>query len=86
MNKIFTASDFIYDLKKNVFKSKHSLQLFITEFDFLALSNELLELFLKVTPSSPPGEFPLQLAQRFKRLISTILFRARMEDDFGENL
>jgi len=42
--KIFTASDFVYELKKNIFKCNHSVQLFITEFDLLALSNEIIEL------------------------------------------
>ena len=47
MYKIFTASDFVYELKKNIFKCNHSIQLFITEFDLLALSNEIIELLPK---------------------------------------
>ena len=76
MNKIFTASDFIYDLKKNVFKSKHSLQLFITEFDFLALSNELLELLsteisIDIIISSINQKKSLRLVNLFNRIVQS---------------
>ncbi len=76
MNKVFTASDFIYDLKKNIFKSKHSLQLFITEFDFLALSNELLELLSKeisidIIISSISEKKSLRLVNLFNRIVQS---------------
>ena len=76
MNKIFTASDFIYDLKKNIFKGKHSLQLFITEFDFLALSNELLELLsteitIDIIISSINQKKSLRLVNLFNRIVQS---------------
>tara|TARA_B100001057_G_scaffold495545_1_gene594816 strand:+ start:2635 stop:3672 length:1038 start_codon:yes stop_codon:yes gene_type:complete len=76
LNKVFTASDFIYDLKKNIFKSKHSLQLFITEFDFLALSNELLELLSKeisidIIISSISEKKSLRLVNLFNRIVQS---------------
>ncbi len=76
MNKIFTASDFIYDLKKNIFKGKHSLQLFITEFDFLALSNELLDLLstemtIDIIISSINQKKSLRLVNLFNRIVQS---------------
>ena len=76
MNKIFTASDFLYDLKKNIFKGKHSLQLFITEFDFLALSNELLELLsteitIDIIISSINQKKSLRLVNLFNRIVQS---------------
>ena len=76
MNKIFTASDFIYDLKKNIFKGKHSLQLFITEFDFLALSDELLELLsteitIDIIISSINQKKSLRLVNLFNRIVQS---------------
>tara|TARA_Y100000992_G_scaffold92182_1_gene59313 strand:- start:3 stop:1034 length:1032 start_codon:yes stop_codon:yes gene_type:complete len=76
LNKIFTASDFIYDLKKNIFKGKHSLQLFITEFDFLALSNELLDLLsteitIDIIISSINQKKSLRLVNLFNRIVQS---------------
>jgi len=76
LNKIFTASDFIYDLKKNIFKGKHSLQLFITEFDFLALSDELLELLsteitIDIIISSINQKKSLRLVNLFNRIVQS---------------
>jgi hypothetical protein len=76
LNKIFTASDFLYDLKKNIFKGKHSLQLFITEFDFLALSNELLELLsteitIDIIISSINQKKSLRLVNLFNRIVQS---------------
>jgi len=74
--KIFTASDFVYDLKKNIFKCKHSLQLFLTEFDFLAISKEVLELLsndisIDIVISSINQRKSLRMVNLFNRIVQS---------------
>jgi hypothetical protein len=74
--KIFTASDFVYELKKNIFKCNHSVQLFITEFDLLALSNEIIELLPKektidIVISSLNQKKSLRMVNLFNRIIQS---------------
>ena len=74
--KIFTASDFVYELKKNIFKCNHSVQLFITEFDLLALSNEIIELLptersIDIVISSVNQKKSLRLVNLFNRIVQS---------------
>ncbi len=39
--KIITASDFIYELKQNIHQGKYSIQLFVNEYDFISIADEL---------------------------------------------
>lgn len=76
MYKIFTASDFVYELKKNIFKCNHSVQLFITEFDLLALSNEIIELLPKektidIVISSLNQKKSLRMVNLFNRIVQS---------------
>ena len=76
MYKIFTASDFVYELKKNIFKCNHSVQLFITEFDLLALSNEIIELLptertIDIVISSVNQKKSLRLVNLFNRIVQS---------------
>ena len=76
MYKIFTASDFVYELKKNIFKCNHSVQLFITEFDLLALSNEIIELLptertIDIVISSVNQKKSLGMVNLFNRIVQS---------------
>lgn len=74
--KIFTASDFVYELKKNIFKCNHAVQLFITEFELLALSNEIIDLLptektIDIVISSVSQKKSLRLVNLFNRIVQS---------------
>ena len=74
--KIFTASDFVYELKKNIFKCNHSVQLFITEFDLLADLREIRVLrFLSLLKYEPASKNIAAAFNRIKKelIIFTVL-------------
>tara|TARA_B110000285_G_scaffold155517_1_gene173517 strand:+ start:243 stop:1280 length:1038 start_codon:yes stop_codon:yes gene_type:complete len=72
--KIFTASDFIHELKNNLPQVKHSLQLFITEHDFYAISDQILDclsnnITLDIVISSLNNKKSLRLVNLFNRIV-----------------
>ena len=76
MYKIFTASDFVYELKKNIFKCNYSLQLFLTEFDLLAISQEVIGLLptertIDIVVSSVNQKKSLRIVNLFNRIVQS---------------
>ena len=72
--KIFTASDFIHELKNNLPQVKHSLQLFIAEHDFYAISDQILDclsnnITLDIVISSLNNKKSLRLVNLFNRIV-----------------
>ena len=72
--KIITASDFIYELKQNIHQGKYSIQLFVNEYDFLAISDELSAVLenkvsLDLVISSLTEKKSLRLVNLFNRII-----------------
>lgn len=72
--KIFTASDFIHELRNNLPQVKHSLQLFIAEHDFYAISDQILDslssnITLDIVISSLNDRKSLRLVNLFNRIV-----------------
>ena len=44
MYKVYIATDFVYEINNNISKTKYTLQLFLSEYDFLAISGAILNL------------------------------------------
>ena len=72
--KILTASDFIYELWNNLPQVKHSLQLFIAEHDYYAISDQILDslssnITLDIVISSLNDRKSLRLVNLFNRIV-----------------
>ena len=75
--KIITASDFIYELKQNIHQGKYSIQLFVNEYDFISIADELSAVLenkvsLDLVISSLTEKKSLRLVNLFNRIIQRI--------------
>ena len=76
MYKVYTATDFVYEINKNISKTKYTLQLFLSEYDFLAISGTILnltntEIDITVIISALSQKKSLRVVNLFNRIIQS---------------
>lgn len=76
LDKVYTASDFIYEIKKITPKCKYSFQLFVSEVDFLKVSDSITELISKdvdveIIISSANNKKSLRMLNIISRIIQS---------------
>ena len=76
MYKVYTATDFVYEINKNISKTKYTLQLFLSEYDFLAISGAILnltntEIDITVIISALSQKKSLRVVNLFNRIIQS---------------
>ena len=76
MYKVYIATDFVYEINKNISKTKYTLQLFLSEYDFLAISGAILNLTntdidITVIISALSQKKSLRVVNLFNRIIQS---------------
>ena len=91
MYKVYTATDFVYEINKNISKTKYTLQLFLSEYDFLAISDTILnltntEIDITVIISALTEKKSLRIVNLFNRIIqSGVAVHWNTDNDLYEN-
>ena len=91
MYKVYTATDFVYEINKNISKTKYTLQLFLSEYDFLAISDTILnltntEIDVTVIISALTEKKSLRIVNLFNRIIqSGVAVHWNTDNDLYEN-
>ena len=91
MYKVYTATDFVYEINKNISKTKYTLQLFLSEYDFLAISDTILNLTntdidITVIISALTEKKSLRIVNLFNRIIqSGVAVHWNTDNDLYEN-